>query len=209
MMGDGVSRLCLKNGFRGEDKLSPPARQMVRMFIERIMQKIHFIIERAKELKKYQIEKTKIYSGVKNITTFALTFTPTSKNKMAKQTYHIEIPRLVKDYLKLIVDIDAENDEQSAGGGHSLLHDETENIKQAVKDMTQADKLEDQALAKEKEVEKLREQRDQLWKKTSLPNERGWRKTLEGKLIKKIHVMGDWGYEINTSPRAKKSNKTT
>ena len=105
---------------------------------------------------------------------------------MAKQNYHIEIPKTVSEYLKLITDIDEENDEQSAGGGHSHLHDETNAIKQAVKDMTEADKLEDKALALEKQVEFLREQRNILWKKTTLPNERGWRKTLEGKYIKKI-----------------------
>lgn len=89
------------------------------------------------------------------------------------------------------------------------MHDETANIKQAVKDMTEADKLEDEALDLEKKAEALREQRDLLWKKTTLPNERGWRKTLEGKYIKTIHKMGDWGYEVNSSPRPKATKKTS
>jgi len=124
---------------------------------------------------------------------------------MATNTYHIEIPSDVTGYKKLIEKIDKENDNE---GGGSPLAAETSDIKQGAKDMNQAEQLEAKAAELEKQVEALREQRDQLWKKTTLINERGWRKTLEGKYIKKIHQMGNWGYEINSSPRPKRAKKT-
>ena len=45
---------------------------------------------------------------------------------------------------------------------------------------------------------------NKLQRNVTLPNEKGRRKTLEGIYIKKIHKMGDFGYEIDTSPRKKK-----
>lgn len=120
---------------------------------------------------------------------------------MAAKPYRIDIPTTVKDYKELIEDIDAENDER---GDASELKAETAEIKEGVVDMTEADKLESEAEAHDKAAEKLREKRDLLWKKKTLGNERGWRKTLEGKFIKAIHKMGDFGYVVNSSPKPKK-----
>ena len=115
---------------------------------------------------------------------------------MAKQNYRIAIPKEPKEYQTLIKNIDKENDAlgapppaaaAAAPGSHSPLHQKTEEIKQAVKDMSEAVKLDNEANELDRQAEELREQRDILWKKTTLANERGWRKTLEGEYIKNIH----------------------
>ena len=120
---------------------------------------------------------------------------------MAKKSYRIVIPKDVENYRKLIQNIKKENDKQ---GDASVLKDETNNINQGEKDMAAAEQLEIEAEELRRQAEEKTEQRNQLWKKTTLDNERGWRKTLEGKYIKAIHKMGDWGYNVDTSPKAKK-----
>jgi len=105
---------------------------------------------------------------------------------MATKPYRIDIPTDVKDYAQLIVDIDKENDAQ---GGGSPLKPETADIKQGVVDMKEAVKLDNEAAALRKKAEELIEKRDNLWKKTTLGNERGWRKILEGVYIKAIHKI--------------------
>ena len=120
---------------------------------------------------------------------------------MAKKTYRIVIPKDVENYRKLIQKIKKENDKR---GDASELKDETNSINQGDKDMAIAEQLEIEAEELRRQAEEKTEQRNQLWKKTTLLNERGWRKTLEGKYIKAIHKMGDWGYTIDTSPKTKK-----
>ena len=116
-----------------------------------------------------------------------------------KPSYRIVIPTDTEEYRKLIEGIDKEND---ALGKDSPIEDETTDIKQGVKDMQEAEMLEDQADALKKQAEKLMQKRNIL-QKGVLENERGWRKTLEGKYIKKIQTMGDFGYIIDRSPKQK------
>ena len=123
---------------------------------------------------------------------------------MADTDYRIVIPKDVENYRKLIQNIKKENDKQ---GASSPLKDETPDIDQGDKDMATAEKLEGEAEELKRQAEEKMEERNNLWKKITLAKERGWRKTLEGKYISKIHKMGEWGYVVNTSPKAKKPEK--
>ena len=130
---------------------------------------------------------------------------------MANTNYRIVIPSVVADYRKLIDNIKKENDRLMKPGtentaapspGKSPLARYTEAINQGAEDMAAAEKLENEANALRRQAEAKIEERNQLWKKITLENERGWRKILEGEYINKIQKMGDWGYEVDTSPRA-------
>jgi putative N-acetylmannosamine-6-phosphate epimerase len=117
---------------------------------------------------------------------------------MAKgKTFHINVPTDVTGYNKLINDINAQNTKL---GNKSQLKDETAEIKQGVKDMTQVVSLDTQIITMDKTLKKFRQQRNKLMN-TTLQNERGWRTTLEGKNLKDIQGMSDYGYDIGTTPR--------
>lgn len=120
---------------------------------------------------------------------------------MAKKSYRIVIPTDTQEYKELIDNIDKQNDKL---GDDSPVKSQTAEIKKGVKNMAEADKLDQEAAALKRKAEKLIERRNKLQRNVTLPNERGWRKTLEGAYIKAIHKMGDFGYEIDTSPRKKK-----
>lgn len=117
-----------------------------------------------------------------------------------KKSYRIVIPTDAEGYKKLIEGIDKQND---ALGNKSPLKEETDDIKQGVVDMTEAAKLEAKAKKLRDEAESLIQQRNTLMK-TTLSNEKGWRTTLEGKYIKNIQSMGDFGYTIDRSARPTK-----
>lgn len=117
-----------------------------------------------------------------------------------KTTYRIVIPTDTEEYKELIENIDKEND---ALGNNSHLHHETQEIKEGVTDMTEAVKLDAEAAKLTKKAEELTLQRNIL-KKRTLANEKGWRTTLEGKMIKNIQGMGDYGYVIDRSPKGGK-----
>jgi len=119
---------------------------------------------------------------------------------MAKQNYRIVIPTDVENYEKLIKNIKKKNDSMA---GASPLGSDTDEINQGVLDMKEAAKLEEEADELKRLAEEKIEQRNILWKKQTLTEERGWRKKLEGEYIKSIHKMGEWGYEVDTSPKAK------
>jgi hypothetical protein len=127
---------------------------------------------------------------------------PLNKTSMATSTYRIVIPTNVDDYQKLINNIEKQN---NTLGDKSPLLDESEAIKQAVKDMQQAAEYEQKAEAARKESEKFTQMRNKLWKESTLVNERGWRKTLEGKYLQNIQQMSDFGYDIDRSPKKKES----
>lgn len=119
---------------------------------------------------------------------------------MSIKPYRIVIPDNVREYRVLIKKIDEQND---ALGAASPLVGKTAAIKQALIDMTRARDAEEEADELRRQAEKLTEERNILWKETVLPAERGWRAMLEGENIENIHKMGDFGYEINSSPQAK------
>lgn len=119
---------------------------------------------------------------------------------MSKKSYRIVIPNNVREYRLLIKKIDEKND---ALGATSPLANKTIAIKQSLVDMTRARNAEEESDELRKQAEKLTEERNILWKDTVLPQERGWRSILEGEFIDKIREMGDFGYEVNSSPRAK------
>jgi len=118
---------------------------------------------------------------------------------MSKKNYRIAIPDNVKEYKDLIKNIDAQND---ALGASSPLVGKTAAIKQAVIDITRAKEADEEADALRRQAEALTEERNTLWKETVLSAERGWRTILEGEYIENVHKMGDFGYEINTSPQS-------
>ena len=119
---------------------------------------------------------------------------------MAKQNYRIVIPTDVEEYETLSKDIKKKNDSLA---GASPLGSDTAEIDQGVIDMKEAVKLEKEAAELRRLAEEKTEQRNILWKKQTLTEERGWRKKLEGEYIKSIHKMGEWGYNVDTSPKAK------
>ena len=120
---------------------------------------------------------------------------------MAKKSYRVIIPTDTQEYKELIDNIDKQNDKL---GDDSPVKSVSAEIKKGVKDMAEADKLDQEAAALKRKAEKLIEKRNKLQRNVTLPNERGWRKILEGAYIKAIHKMGDFGYEIDSSPRKKK-----
>ena len=123
---------------------------------------------------------------------------------MAKQTYRIVVPTNTVAYATLIKNIDKKNDDL---GDTSPLKGSTAEIKQAVEDMEKASVLDAKATALKDEAETLILQRNILQNKQTLPNERGWRKILEGANMKNIQEMGAFGYTIDRSQKQPKPPK--
>jgi hypothetical protein len=90
----------------------------------------------------------------------------------------------------------------------SPLASRTEAINKGASDMAEAEKLDAEAIELRRQAEAKIEERNRLWKTITLENERGWRKILEGEYAGRIQKMGDWGYEVDTSPKASTPKKS-
>ena len=125
---------------------------------------------------------------------------------MAKSKVRVEIPKNVDEKLKLAGKI---NDKHVLDGVNSPLKGlEDETWENSAPNIALAQAKHDAAKALEKEVEKLYEARD----KFLVPIDatiKASRDLLLGKFSKSPKKLGDWGFVVDDTPKAKKGGKLT